>query len=57
MCYSPNSKNDAEGEYIDIDFDNLEIGKKYLVQYGGQQYLISKTADGCLSTAEVADRE
>jgi len=48
-------KSDAEGEFIDIDFDNLEVGKNYLVRYGKEKYIINKISDNSLSTSEVID--
>ena len=48
------AQNDSDGEYIDIDFNNLDRGKHYLVKYGGKQYVFTKTSDDNLSTTEVA---
>jgi hypothetical protein len=51
------TKTDKEGEYINIEFRNLEVGKKYFVEYNDGQYIISKTPNGDLLTSEVRRKE
>jgi hypothetical protein len=47
-------KEDGE-DFIDIDFENLEEGNFYRVEYQGDVYSIEKLANGNLAFYEVID--
>lgn len=36
---------DPSGEYIEIDFPKMEIGKFYLVEYGGERYATKRLSE------------
>jgi hypothetical protein len=46
-------KMDEEKEYIDIDYQNLEQNKFYLVQYQGEIYAVKKISQHELAFYDV----
>lgn len=44
-----------EKDFIDIDFENLDEGKFYRVEYQGDVYSIEKLTNGNLAFYEVID--
>jgi hypothetical protein len=46
-------KTDEEKEYIDIDYQNLEQNKFYLVQYQGEIYAVKKISQHELAFYDV----
>lgn len=45
--------HDAEKEYIEIDFDNLELDKFYLVDYNEEKYAFRKISTDALVSYDV----
>jgi hypothetical protein len=46
-------KNDGEQDYMDIEFQNLELDKYYLVQYHGETYAVRKISQDHLAFYDV----
>jgi hypothetical protein len=50
-----NVGNDAEKEFIEIDFNNLQQDKFYLVTYHDEKYAVRKISDHELATYDVIE--
>lgn len=46
---------EGEKDFIDIDFENLEKGKFYRVEYEGDVYGVEKQDDGKIAYYEVVE--